>query len=388
MNREQLRKRCLSFSRNSNLLCELATGVGKTKIAIDCCNQYLKKTKNKSVCIFAQTKVQLSNIKKDIEKWGGIDCDSVDFYCYRSISKATKKYSFVIFDECHHMMTERVIGGLEKMKFKKAVFLSATVDPILKEYLRVNQKVRVVSFNLIDAIDNGILPKPTIILMPLNFDETKDAYYLVNGWKKTNPVIDDIKSIWIYRKNKVKASLRCSQEHCYKLMSEEIEYYRERYRQTGKAMDKTIIAKKSLDRLKWLSSIKEDFIKNLLKGLSDKRYIVFCSDVAQSMTMCEDAIHSKLKDPSVLIEKFNSKKIDHLSSCRMLDEGINLFDCEYACFNNIPASNVAQIQRFGRMLRHKEPKIIIPYYKNTREEEIVKEWMSGFNDEFKVINEC
>jgi ERCC4-related helicase len=57
-------------------------------------------------------------------------------------------------------------------------------------------------------------------------------------------------------------------------------------------------------------------------------------------------------------------------------------DCQYGIFANISSSSIVQAQRTGRLLRHKEPVIIIPYYKGTREDEIVAKMLEGFNKEF------
>jgi hypothetical protein len=37
-------------------------------------------------------------------------------------------------------------------------------------------------------------------------------------------------------------------------------------------------------------------------------------------------------------------------------------------------------QRNGRLLRHKDPVMIIPYYKGTREEELVQKGIEGFKE--------
>ena len=37
------------------------------------------------------------------------------------------------------------------------------------------------------------------------------------------------------------------------------------------------------------------------------------------------------------------------------------------------------LQRIGRILRHKSPVLIFPYWKNTREEEIIEELIKGYN---------
>jgi hypothetical protein len=44
-------------------------------------------------------------------------------------------------------------------------------------------------------------------------------------------------------------------------------------------------------------------------------------------------------------------------------------------------------QRIGRSLRHKSPVIIVPYYQGTREEELAKNMVEGFNKDYiKVIH--
>lgn len=48
-------------------------------------------------------------------------------------------------------------------------------------------------------------------------------------------------------------------------------------------------------------------------------------------------------------------------------------------FAAINSSEILIKQKNGRVLRHKEPVIIIPYYKNTREEEIVVKMIENYN---------
>ena len=42
-------------------------------------------------------------------------------------------------------------------------------------------------------------------------------------------------------------------------------------------------------------------------------------------------------------------------------------------------------QKLGRLLRHKKPVIIIPYYKNTRDEELVKKMLEDYNKDLVYI---
>ena len=76
---------------------------------------------------------------------------------------------------------------------------------------------------------------------------------------------------------------------------------------------------------------------------------------------------------------FNDRKINHITSVNILNENANLVDCKYAVFANYSASETIGPQRIGRSLRHKSPVIIMPYYENTREQEILEEMLKDFN---------
>jgi superfamily II DNA or RNA helicase len=83
---------------------------------------------------------------------------------------------------------------------------------------------------------------------------------------------------------------------------------------------------------------------------------------------------------------FNEGKIKHITACDMVNEGVNLTDCKIGLFAAINSSEILVKQKNGRVLRHKEPVIIIPYYKNTREEEIVIKMIENYNkDLIQVI---
>jgi superfamily II DNA or RNA helicase len=63
----------------------------------------------------------------------------------------------------------------------------------------------------------------------------------------------------------------------------------------------------------------------------------------------------------------------------MLNEGVNLNNCKIGIFCNINSSEIIVKQRIGRILRHKSPVVIIPYYAGTREEELVKIMIEEYN---------
>ena len=63
----------------------------------------------------------------------------------------------------------------------------------------------------------------------------------------------------------------------------------------------------------------------------------------------------------------------------MLNEGINLINCRIGIYANSNSSEIIIKQRLGRILRHKDPIIIIPYFEGTRDEELVNKMLVDYN---------
>jgi superfamily II DNA or RNA helicase len=140
------------------------------------------------------------------------------------------------------------------------------------------------------------------------------------------------------------------------------------------------------DRLAYLANAKNSQVQAILSKLKYYRTITFCTSIAQSELLGKNCIHSKNKSAQETLKAFNDSKIKHITACHMLNEGVNLTNCKYGIFANINASETIQIQRVGRALRHKNPILIIPFFRDTREEEIVRKWMENYNkDLIKVI---
>lgn len=58
---------------------------------------------------------------------------------------------------------------------------------------------------------------------------------------------------------------------------------------------------------------------------------------------------------------------------------VNLTNCRIGIFCNLNSSEIVVKQRVGRILRHKSPVIVIPFYKGTREEELVIKMLEDYN---------
>lgn len=60
---------------------------------------------------------------------------------------------------------------------------------------------------------------------------------------------------------------------------------------------------------------------------------------------------------------------------------MNLVNCQIGIYANLNSSEAIIKQRMGRLLRHPNPVIIVPYFKNTREEKLMNVMLKDYNPE-------
>lgn len=404
MNREDIYKFCLqALKQNSCLLLESATGTGKTRLSIMLANYLIEHRMQDyvgdiNVLIFVAKRVHKQTWAGEITKWGGIklplenhkDCPGsviIHMECYESMHKlANKFFDIIILDEVHHVQSDKRLTYLSYIPARFRIGLSATIPKALKLYFKYEYHAPTISCTLTTAINNNLLPEPTIVLYKLKLDNTqKTEQWEINPKAKGKIYYGDIKDKWKYKKLQMHAMLACTQKEKVQEMDSLIAWEKNRYVTTRNGALKQIWLQHAGKRLEYLSDIKLPIIKAILKHLSRKRTVTFCKTIEQAKKCSKNCIHSKNADSEKVYKNFNDKKINHLSAVNILNENANLVDCQYGIFCNFSSSDISVPQRIGRLLRHKTPTIILPYYGGTREEELVQNYIKGFK-QVKVIN--
>jgi superfamily II DNA or RNA helicase len=82
---------------------------------------------------------------------------------------------------------------------------------------------------------------------------------------------------------------------------------------------------------------------------------------------------------------FNTNKIKHITAVNILNEGVNLTNCRVGIFCNLNSSEIIVKQRVGRILRHKYPVIIIPFFNGTREQELVEKMVEEYDKNSIIV---
>lgn len=372
MTREEVNNLALTkIDEAKYLILELITGMGKTKVAIDLINHICDRVFNReqsptTILILVAKTVHKQTWKEEIEKWGGIKSDYITIECYESLKKYDSAYfDIVIADEMQHLSDAR-LEVLETIHINEAfIGLSATIKKDMRDYFVNAYKAEVIKCGLKEAVEDEVLPEPTVYLLPLSLD-TKN---------------------YSYRIKKFKCDIITTQQGYYNTISSLIKWYKNKFLTSRRERIKNLWLSTAGKRLKWLSEQKEDVVLALLDKFKDCKTLTFCSSIEQSERLGKYNITSKNKASVKNLEMFNLNKIKHITACNILNEGVNLTNCRVGIFCNLNSSEIVVKQRVGRILRHKSPIIIIPYFKDTREEELVEKMIEDYNKELiKTLN--
>lgn len=374
---------------NKCIVFELATGVGKSKIAIDLVNSIVANNKNAKVLLLVAKKIHKQNWIDEINKWSGKFLQNTTIECYESLKKyEDETFDIVIADEAHHLNSDLRLDLLFSLTINSNIIcLSATMPVILKTILKNKYSTSIISVSLQEAIDNNILPSPKILLLPLHLDSLSPTEVITKNPKAKGKAIS-CKYIerWNFIKQKNnKVLISCTQIQYYEELCSQITFWKRRTMQTNNEICRNKWLSLCGQRLKWLSDCKSYVLQAILVKLKHERVITFCNSIAQTELLGKYCINSKNKESENNILLFNNLKINHITSCNMVNEGMNLVDTRFGIYGNLNASETITRQRMGRLLRHKEPIIIIPYFVGTREEELVEKMIMEYDKDLIIL---
>ena len=366
MTREEVNNLALSkIDKAKYLILELITGMGKTKVAIDLINHICDRVFRNDECpttilILVAKTVHKQTWKDEIEKWGGIKSDDITIECYESLKNYENSYfDVVVADEMQHLSEAR-IDVLETIHINESfIGLSATIKRDMRNYFIHSHKAEVIKCGLKEAVEDEVLPEPTVYLLPLTLGTTN----------------------YTYKIKKFGRDIITTQKGYYDSVSSLIEWYKNKYFNSRNERIKNLWLSAAGKRLKWCAEQKEGIVNSLLDKFRNYKTLTFCSSIDQSERLGKYNITSKNKASVKNLEMFNLNKIKHITACNILNEGVNLTNCRIGIFCNLNSSEIVVKQRVGRILRHKSPIIIIPYFKDTREEELVQKMIEEYSED-------
>lgn len=370
MTREEVNNLALSkIDKTKCLILELITGLGKTRIAINLinhiCDRVFRNDESPTTILILVAKIVHKQTWKDeIKKWGGIKSDYITIECYESLYKYKDAYfDIMVCDEVQHLSEAR-LEVLETIHINEAfIGLSATIKRDMREYFINYHNAEVIKCGLKEAVKDEVLPEPTVYLFPLSLNTTN----------------------YSYKVKKFGRNIITTQKGYYDSISSLIDWYKNKFFSSRNERIKNLWLSTAGKRLKWCAEQKEALVLSLLSKFRNYKTLTFCSSIEQSERLGKYNITSKNKASIKNLEMFNLNKIKHITACNILNEGVNLTNCRIGIFCNLSSSEIVVKQRVGRILRHKTPVIIIPYFKDTREEELVQKMIEEYSKESIII---
>lgn len=302
-------------------IVEGATGVGKTKIAID----YIVSNNITDVLwVVPTTLLRDITVPDEWSKWGHSKYfdKHVKIICYRSLHKEDSFYKQIILDEGHNI-TEKAYNceTLVYKKYNRILMLTATTPrEVEKRQILAALNLKVIAAVRVDAAVNmGIVAPFEIHCYPVTMSTKND--FTVNTKAK---------------------SYVTSESYRYSSLQRQISRYPK-----GKAPKPLYLARMhSIYRFKSKIRAAEKILSRIP---AHTRTLIFCGSIEVAEELCEFTYHSKTD--STDYERFNRKEINRLAVVNALNEGHNMVDVDAAIMVQVNSKKRNYIQRQGRAIR-------------------------------------
>lgn len=342
----------------------MATGSGKSKIAIDLAKYYSKLDKAKFYdcnCLIVPTqKLRDENWKEEYEKWKAkMVFDKTQRLCYASASKIENfNINLLTLDEGHNL-TELSAEIFTNNNVEHVVILTAT-PPTSNEKKELFDRLAipiVYHLSLDVAVKLGFVAPYKINVVYTDLDALNKT---VKSGNKNNPFYQTEQQKYSYLTNVYENAPKYSQA---------------RFRA-------------SLTRMRFIYNLasKVEASKYILEHIIPKtdRSLIFCGSIDTANLLCEDRFHSKCSDSAY--NRFKIGELDRLSCVEAVNEGHNFIGIDSGLVNQINSQEKDIIQRIGRAIRFRvghEAILWIVVCRGTQDEVWAKNALQNF-DQTKI----
>lgn len=330
------------LAKEQRLLCQWATSVGKSKVAL----KFLQDNPGMDCLILVPEQNNIQNWIDEFNKFK-VPTDKVTVSCYASFHKyENTRWDLLVFDEVPHIDTDLRKKVCKSVKGQYILALGAVVDDEELESLESSYgKFYKSVVTLKNAIEWGIVPAPRIYIVHLELDNTVKSFY-ING-------------------------IKCTAEEKYRSIVAKVNNAKAAFDKNPSAANKRIMYTAGNERKRFLGKLKLDTVRYMSTNLAarNQRFLCFCASIKQAQELGgPNAYTSKTPKSKRVLDKFNNHEIDSLFVVSKLIEGQNLTDIESGIITQLGGTPRITVQMIGRILRSKEPIVYIPVFDNTKDD--------------------
>jgi len=343
MDRKELQDTAVFLlERNKRLICQWATGTGKSNVALG----FIHKHPDVKTLILVPEQNNIENWKAEFSKFG-ISAQNVDIACYASYHKyENTEWGLLVFDEVPHLDTDlkREISRTVQGEYVLALGAKITEEEekTLSDCYGQFYKTTV---TLEEAVKWGILPKPVVVICHMQLDDV-DKKYWCQGEKRTA-------------------------KGMYGFYEADVQDCINRYNEKPNPQTKKKMFMAGTKRKRFLGQMKEKAISDICQKLNEKnrRFLCFCSSIKQAELIGgKNAFTSHTPKSMKLLDKFNNHDINSLYVVGKLIEGQNLIDIDCGVIGQIGGTERITIQSIGRIMRSESPIVYVPVFDKTKDD--------------------
>ena len=344
MDRTELQsKAAQTLFKTKRLVCQWATGTGKSRVAL----QFITEHPGMKTLILVPEQNNIENWKREFIKFT-VPLDNVEIACYASFHKYKDlSFDFICFDEVPHIDTSKRRAICDTVKGEYILALGAVItDDELLALENVYGKFFISTINLDYAIKNNLLPIPVVYILHMELDNQSMKYWY-NGERHTARGI-------------------------YNCIVRKIQNAVDAYNHNASDRNKRKMLSYGNERKRFLGEMKQGAIAKICSELDkkNKRYICFCSSINQTIEVGGDerSFTSKSQRSMKHLERFNSGELNSLFVVGKCIEGENLKDVDCGVIGQIGGTKRITVQEIGRILRSDNPVIYVPVFDDTKDD--------------------
>lgn len=320
---------------------ELATGVGKTKVALDCIKALRAMNPALRTLVIVPTE-EMRDVDwpEEANAWE-TSLENVKIVCYAALSKVDLSlYDFIVYDECHRLTTPH-LRKLEHVRLKGTTYmlgLTATLpktayddsDSLERLGLLLELFPVVYKVSTDDAVELGLISDFHVHVLLFDLDTT---HKIITAGTKASPFLNTEAAQYRYLTTKLQRATIMAQQDKRK----------EGFRFAAISARTNFLY--NLPSKYRLASL----CLNRLRE-SPTRTVVFAGSIEQAEALCgKDVYHSKSNRDS--LENFQQNVISLLGAVKCLNEGKNLHRPDNGLIVQVDSVDRNLVQRIGRLVR-------------------------------------
>jgi superfamily II DNA or RNA helicase len=333
------------------------TGVGKTRIALNCIRSVLNKYPSFRVIIVVPTTTLQEQWTTQIDEWGL--SLNVEILVINSAIKRESYCDLLVIDEAHRAAADTFQQIFQKVHYRLILCLTATLnridgkEKIIKAYCPVVDEI-----TLMEATSNNWISTYKEYLVLLKVDD-------IDKYNNSNRLFNEAFAFFDY-----------NFDLCMKMLGPEGWKHRNAYRDLicpkGTPEERT----KSLASINYYSANfnramrdrksfidkhpkKIEIARKIIQHYNDKKIITFSNNVKMADSIGIGKVYKGSLGKKVaanMISEFNASKTGVLNTIQKANEGLDVKGLSVAIILGLDSSEIKSSQRRGRVIRFEEGK--------------------------------